>query len=489
MYTIRILAFAACLFIMPNAFSKGYTIKIKIKNLKNDTVLLAHYLSKSIYPDDTAILNSNGEGVFKDDELLDGGMYLLFLPNKQYFDILIDKDQEFEVLNDTAGFVENMVVTGDEQNKRFYEYQLFIQNKRIEKEKIDARLKDSTLKETEKEKYKKQIEELNKVVTDYQKKVIAENPGTLLGAFLKALQDVDVPPPPKKEDGTIDSTFQYFYYKDHFFDNFDFTDSRMLRTPIYENKIMQYVTGVIPQIPDSIIKGVDMILSKSLADENLLRFNLIKLFNYYAKSNVMGFDAVHLFIGEKYYLKYATWSDSAFNAKLTEYINDTKPTLIGNIAPDIEMIVVPKEHFLAAANDTLLKKFVHAGKKLWLHEVPSRYTVLAFWEKDCGHCRKSMPELYKLYEQRLKDKDVTILAFHMLFGEEGKIKWIDFVNEHKMYDWVNVWNPYSYTFKQLYNIKSTPQIFVLDKNKKIIAKRIGPEQVVEIIEEMIAKGK
>jgi hypothetical protein len=73
------------------------------------------------------------------------------------------------------------------------------------------------------------------------------------------------------------------------------------------------------------------------------------------------------------------------------------------------------------------------------------------------------------------------LAVSTLFGEEGKIKWVDFVNAHKLYDWMNAWNPYSYQYKIQYDILSTPQFFILDKDKKIIAKRIGPEQIEPLI--------
>ena len=68
------------------------------------------------------------------------------------------------------------------------------------------------------------------------------------------------------------------------------------------------------------------------------------------------------------------------------------------------------------------------------------------------------------------------------FGEDGKVKWTDFVNEHKLYNWINAWNPYSYDYKIKYDILSTPQIYLLDKNKKIIAKKIAVEQVEDIID-------
>ncbi|MCG8410920.1 MAG: hypothetical protein MI739_06530, partial [Bacteroidales bacterium] len=50
-------------------------------------------------------------------------------------------------------------------------------------------------------------------------------------------------------------------------------------------------------------------------------------------------------------------------------------------------------------------------------------------------------------------------------------------------DWINVWDNYNMTnFRFFYNINSTPSIYLLDENKKIIAKRISHETLKEILD-------
>ena len=45
-------------------------------------------------------------------------------------------------------------------------------------------------------------------------------------------------------------------------------------------------------------------------------------------------------------------------------------------------------------------------------------------------------------------------------------------------DWLNVWDSYTATdFKNIYDIYSTPVVYLLDENKRILAKRIGVEQL------------
>ena len=96
--------------------------------------------------------------------------------------------------------------------------------------------------------------------------------------------------------------------------------------------------------------------------------------------------------------------------------------------------------------------------------------------------------MYEVY-QRLKPKDVKVMAVHMLGGVEGKKKWVNFVNEHEMYDWINVWNPYDFTYKKTYDIISTPVIFILDKDKKIIGKRLEPKQIEEYLNALIKQNE
>ena len=119
----------------------------------------------------------------------------------------------------------------------------------------------------------------------------------------------------------------------------------------------------------------------------------------------------------------------------------TKPLLIGKIAPDIELVLVPAEHFIKAQNDTVLKKFPHVGKHFKISEVEAEFLVLVFWEADCGHCKTAIPNLYEVYENKLEETGVKVLSVSTLFGEEGKVKWIDFINSHKLYAWMNAWNP------------------------------------------------
>src|SRR4030042_6586557 len=103
MFNLRtfVVFFILTLFSIPSK-SQGYDIKIQVNGLSDSTVILGHYLSKSMYPDDTARLDNKGAGVFKSIKKLQGGIYIVLLPNSSYFEIIMGDDQSYSIEADTT---------------------------------------------------------------------------------------------------------------------------------------------------------------------------------------------------------------------------------------------------------------------------------------------------------------------------------------------------------------------------------------------------
>ena len=454
-------------------------IKIKINGLADTTIILAHYLNKSIYPDDTVKLNSDGQATFSRNEPYKQGMYLIYMPTGKNFEFIMGEDQDFSISTDTSNFVTKAEIKGSDDNSIFFDFQKYIISKRDELKKYGDILANSE-NEEEKQNARAEIEKLTLERKGKIQNIVTEHPDLFVSVFLNATLDIEVPNPPA-EDSINRDEWQYKYYKAHYFDNFNPADGRLLFTPLYEDKVMNYLEKVAFQIPDSLNKEVDFLLDGARSDSTLFRYLLITLFNHYGNSNIMGFDAVQVHLAEKYYLPDAWWSSEDFKKELRERVEILEPLMLGKQAPNIELLVVPAEHFKMAENDTALKKYPHVGQLVKLYDIPADYMVLLFWEANCSHCKKVVPKMYSIYKEQLEPMGVKVIAISTLFGEDGKEKWINFVNEHQTYDWINAWNPYDYQYKITYDIRSTPQIYVLDKDKKIIGKRISSEQVPELI--------
>ncbi|HEC44598.1 MAG TPA: DUF5106 domain-containing protein [Bacteroides sp.] len=465
-------------------YAEGYKIGISIPSFARDTILLGHRFNANFIPKDTAILDSRGNGVFLGPEDLPHGMYLVYMPDKSFFDLLIGDDQFFSFENDSSDYVANMSISDSEENEAFYSYQLFLAENRnkaisLQEGMTNAKSPSDSIA------MRKELDELNTNVQSRIGVLLEENADNFFGVFLLALQEVKVPNPPLDEAGKpIDPSWQYKYYRIHYFDNFDISDVRLLRTPFYEQKVMTYIEKVAIQHPDSLILECDMLMEASRSDPALFRYMLITLFNHFAQSQIMGMDKVYIHIAEKYYIPEADWSDAEFITKLEERVKTSKPTLIGTEATDIQLVKIDADHFIHSAENEDLKKNPYVGEFFQLYDIKTKFIILYFWEADCGHCKTATPILYEVYG-RLKDKGVEVIAVSTLGGEEGKVKWVDYINENGFYDWINAWNPYDFTYKNIYDIPSTPQLFVIDENRKIVAKRISPEQAESIIESLL----
>jgi thiol-disulfide isomerase/thioredoxin len=472
------------LFISPVLSAQPYRVDVTMSGLSADTLILGEYLTTRMIPLDTIVLDQKGYGKFEGEEPLVGGMYLIYFNPSRYFDILIGDDQVFKVYADTSDLAGTIRFDGSEDNRIFQEYKEFLQLKRIEQEQQQALMKEAA-NEEERNKILDQQKQINREMEAYMDQIQSDHPGLFVSKFIGATREPFPPEEILTGEKRRDDSIRYYYYKEHYFDQFDPFDVRLLHTPLYENKIKNYIARAVPQHPDSLIVAVDFLLQGARAKEELYRYMLITLFNYFAESKYMGMDVVYFHIAEFYYLPDATWSSPEFLAKLRENLEDSKPTLIGQKAPNLMMREIPPEHFAMAMQDTAIKRDPHIGQDFYTNSIDAAYTILYFWEADCGHCQKATPELHEVYE-RLKDKNVEVIAVHVINSIEGKEKWIDFVNEHGIDDWINCWSPYSNEFREIYNLQSYPQLFIIDHDKKIIAKRITPEQAERIINNLIA---
>lgn len=461
----RYLLFLPILFLsfyLPAQILTTYEFKVKINGVADTTLFLAHHYGAQQYVIDTVRINGNGEAVFAGNDTLPGGIYLCVAPSlkNKYFEFIVSgKEQKFLMETDTVDFVKNMKVTGSQENKIFYEDLNFINNKKNEITKLKNDLQTAGENTEEGIRIKDEMKTVNKQVEEERAKIIAENPNLFYASFLKCITDIKIPESPLNPDGTKDSTFPIRYVRTHYFDNINFNDERLLRTNMYDNRIKKYLKDYIQKTPDSINIAVDFILNKTKVNKYTFQFVTVMLLNEYANSKIMGFDAVYVYIVDKYYSTgQAFWLDDVGLYRIQAQADKIRPTLIGKQAPPLIL------------QDT-------ENQDIALYSINKKFTVIVFWSPDCGHCKKDMPKFEKLYPE-LSPLGVE---FYAVYSEEENDKWKKWLKEHP-YPWINVANlKMKEAFQVKYNVDQTPMIFILDKNKKIIGKKIGVDQIKEII--------
>jgi len=443
----------------------GYEIKIQVKGLSDTILYLGNHFGDKQYLKDTVPVNHDGWAVFKGKDTLVGGIYLVVMPNKTYFEILVSDPQKFTIETDTIDFTEHMKVTGSPDNQLFLDHQLYIARMQRESVALKTRM-DANKDNADSTKALREIVlAQDKSVKNYRLAMVKDHPNSFMSKIIVTMSEPEIPDPPRDEKGNIkDSSFQYLYFKSHFWDKVDFSDERLLRTPLLQSKIKQYTSQLTPPLPDSIIASCDTIIEKSKANKEVFKYCVATLTNFYENSNIMGYDAVFVHLAEKYYLTdMAYWADSTLKAKISERVRKIRPNLLNTPAYDLN---VPDTAFV-----------MHR-----LYDIKAKYTVLVFWDPTCSHCKIEIPKLAAYYDS-LRAKKFSIEVFSM--GIESDIElWKNYIRDNKL-KWINVSDLYNNTrFRDFYDIYSTPVIYLLDERKRIIAKRLDTEKLRGFIENM-----
>ena len=449
------------------SFSQGYKIKGEIKNMQDTTAILAYYFGGKQYATDTTDV-VKGKLTFSGGKELEGGIYLVVLPGGKYFELIIS-EQKFSFTTDKNDLVASMNFKNSKENTAFYQYLNFIS---VQQQKV-APLKEklSSAKEDEKKKIQKEINEVDNTVRDYREDFQSRYKDVFFSKIISATTDIVIPETPLDSTGKPKENFSFYYFKNHFWDNMDFSDKRMLRTPVFFNKMDQYLEKLSPKHPDSIIVSADIMIEKARANKEVFQYVVSYITSTYERSKIMGMDAVFVHMVEKYYMTaQCDWVKEKQLEKIIERAKRISPNMIGKKPPNLVFKDTSNQY--------------HS-----LYHLQAKYTLLFFYDPDCGHCKKETPKVKAVCDSLVSAGiDIKVFAVNTEFEID---KWKEFIKKFNIGNWINVGdiqfdkegNPVATSnWREQYDIHSTPVIYLLNKDKEIIAKRINDKQIVKIIE-------
>jgi thiol-disulfide isomerase/thioredoxin len=461
---------AVLLAIQTATAQKGHNIRVKLDNYAEKELVLGFYFGDKTYVKDTVTLSADGYFTFKADTLLPCGVYLLVLrPDNSFIQILLDQnDQDFTVHTDTKEITGNMKIKGSSDNELFYNYLNFLGKLRPEADTLKAQLSRVKGNATDSTRIANQINAIDKKVKQYQDDLLTKNAASITAKIIRSSIE---PAIPEFKGGTeIDiQRRRYYWYRAHYFDNIDLADPCFIRSPVLHGKVEYYVTKLAPQHPDSMASAVDFILDKAKNSKETFRYYVVHFLNYFAKSNLVGLDASYVHMAKKYYCQGdANWAKKEDVEKICDNARRLEPILIGKIAPNI-----------------IVKDRDNQPHALW--DVNSDYTVLFFWAPDCGHCKKAAPHMIE-FAEKFKDRGVKVFSVCTAVGEKAVTECMEGVKEKGFSDelFMNRLDPYILSrYKTLYDVQTTPQIFILDRKHEILMKRIGAEQLIKTMEDVM----
>jgi thiol-disulfide isomerase/thioredoxin len=450
-------------------------LKVRIKGLTGGTALIANHYGDKQFIQDSAKIDGNGWMEFRDTTLKPGGIYLVVMPNKKYFEIILTDNQKFTIETDTIDPVKNMKVTGNKENEYFYEYLNYIAGIQKSTEPVQALIKITHDKDSI-AMLQKKLAAADSIVKSYKRAYYkTTHPETFMAKVLSAMDEPDNIPYsefPRKADGTIiDSAYNYWNFKNHYWDGMDFTDDRMIRTPVYHNKMKFFFEKLTSPHPDSIIAAVDWLAEKERPSKELFKYTVYYATYTYETSKIMGYDAIFVHIVNKYYKTNQVW-----------WVNDEQKKKIINRADQLNYTLLGHTAVNIAFNDT-------AGRQRTLQSVNAKYTAVIFWEPTCSHCKKEIPIL-KTYYDSLHKAGVSFEVYAIV-ADMDMDGWKKYIKENKL-KWVNVAAKTSQDLansKFYYDVYSTPTVYLLDEKKTIIAKRLDAEGLEGFLNRRIDEDK
>jgi len=489
------------LFLLISSISFGQNLRFKVNNQKDTTVHLIKYFGTKKFYADTAEIK-NGIVEF-DGRKQASGILGLLLPGQRYFEFIYN-NEDVDIETEGPDYAGNLIVKKSAENDLFIPYIRFIGNQKAKMGRLGQERGKLSKTDPKYSALTEEIKTVNSGVLEYQKDLINKNKGTLVAKIVKMSMEVEIPEAPLDENGDIiDSNFRFLFYRDHYWDNVDLNDDALANNPIFHNKL-EYFFGqkMMIQHWDTVTKYAFRFCDQLNPKSKMFEYSVGWITSSFGKSKIMGMDKVYLEMLNRYYCTEnlegnspAFWVGEDKFEELCDNLKNKLRLTIGSVPFNLKL------------RDTTDVNWVD------FYSLDSEYTILYFWDPECGHCKKTTPKLETLYKEKFKARNVEIFSVGKAIGEDFN-KWKKFIRENdltfinaavtdRLYNEAKdapeklvelypgepnkVTTLESLNYQNTYDIFSTPKVFLLDKDKKIIAKSISISQLEDMVDRLQGK--
>ena len=390
-------------------------IRVEIDNYEDSIFYLLKYKSdKSLIVIDTSTI-SYKEKIFKNTNKYPEGIYVLAdSKHNPLFEMLIGKDQKFSVKVGDLMRNDTYIIKGSKETSTYFD----IYNKTNYNQLYIKAL------ESEIEYFPDNARKIDSIKlnhNEYLESIKIKEKNSFLRTYIGFNKEIIVPQEYKNNSEQ--------YIIDHYFDEIRFSDVRILNTRLLKNKLDDYFNNYMSkQSTDVILQKIDYLIGQTTSDVS-------DYILWYLYSKYFDNDIIYTHLSDVYFSKLEINNlTENIRSEIVKRADILRKITIGRIAPTFTYI-----------DDE--------GKQIDLSEIDSKNTVLFFYKPDCQKCIREK-RILGLIKKR--HKNLTIL--HINISEE---------NYHNV----------SQDIAVQYDIKTTPTIYILDKEKKIIAKNIKAEEI------------
>ena len=453
----------------------NYEITIVLEGVPDTMLYIGYYYADKTYSRDSVFVEKRRPYTFvlKGKDTLSRGVYIVAGQRKnKYMEFVMDTARFFTIR--ATGLqppyydvLNHLEFTGSPENDLFLEFQkrmVHFQSRVMEigkaykQEEAKGEQANQEALAAMKAEQKNCLDSMHA----YTASVIDGHPDHLFSKIQRMNVDVEIPEKP----AGADSTWEYRYYVNHYWDNTDLGEDGLICAPLFYPKLKRYYEGIIPVSVDSIIKYTDLLIGR-ITSKELFKYVVWYVTHKYERSQYVGQDAIFVHMVLNYYeAGRCPWVDSTQLEAMVERAHKLDPILLGRTAPNLWMM---------DTNHTL-----HSN-----YEFNRQFTIMWFWDVDCSHCKSATPKLAELYHRMKDSLDMEVMAICM---SADTVAWKRYLREHDM-PWVNVGgNVANMDFIDVYDVHSTPYIYVLNREKKIIVKKLSIEELENFLRKY-AKGE
>ena len=335
-----------------------------------------------------------------------------------------------------------------------------------------------------------------KVVELYQnlektlKNTIKDNPGLYITKLLAANQQPNVPDDikPYSDDKKINPIYPY-YLAQNYWSNFDFSDERLLRSPYYITKLKEYVSRVVSPNQDSVNVYTDLLLDKMKSHPFYYKYTL-KWLTQWCDEDLAGkandaFFSESLFIHlvDTYHGLKNSGTDTFTLQRLKYKADAFRSNRIGVVAPNFSLpdtLGAIRSLFSRNQESGIRNQANNVLTPDTSHLTPNQYTLVAFYSPICSHCQDKMPKFAEI----LKGVNPEVLKVYVIDTDGNRDKWFEFIRKLNMNATHLLDSKSESDMQKRYGSWNLPALYLLDKDKKIVAKNITPERLALIVNQL-----
>lgn len=475
-----ILSFSALIIFLALACSDGNAqvnqtmgespnIKIAVAGAAAGDVLLVANIGDQQFVQDTAQSDANGQALFNRQQPYAKGLYLAYYTDKTIVQFLIDEDQTFELVAQKSELPNKVAVSGSLANELFYDNRAFEASLQDRVSSANQTLQTATKGTAEYEEAKVALEALLEERKQHLDAVFAKHPDNFYVSFKQAGQNPDLRKDLVLPDGSPDNEAQVEAYRKDFWENVNFNDTALLRTPVIFNKLNRYMEELTPRNAAAKIESADYLIQKVIDKPQFFQYvaNWITLKYEPGKTPLMDGEAVYVHMIKNYFTKErAFWSDSMTVYGLQQRADEMAQSLIGQPGPNI---TVPDIN----------------GVPKTLYDLKAPYLIVFLYNPTCEHCIEQTPKVLDF----IKSRPAGEVELYAIGIDTEMEPWKDFVNRYGMQAYTNVYDPTNRSIYKTYYVDHTPELYLLGPDRKIIGKNLKANQVGQVIDRDKASRK